>query len=84
MDVTIKNSISSCGRILCFHFFFFCLITITVIAAKNYYKNVDNEIITNNEVKLLSKFDLLLKKTTLLEAQVQRLYGLWQIKTRLI
>jgi murein DD-endopeptidase MepM/ murein hydrolase activator NlpD len=53
--------------------FLFCLITISVIAAKNYYKNVNNEIITNNEAKLLSKFDLLLKKTTLLEAQVQRL-----------
>lgn len=53
--------------------FLFCLLTITVHSAKNYYQNDDKQMISKNEVRLLSKFDKLLKKATVLEAQVQRL-----------
>ena len=49
------------------------LFTIAAMAAKNYYVNTENEIINKNEIKLLRKFDLLIQKTTSLEAQVQRL-----------
>ena len=56
--------------------FLFSLLIMTGITAINYYQNAENEMISDHEVKLLGKFELLLKKTTVLEAQVQRLHVL--------
>ena len=50
-------------------------IAITVIASKNHQAkiSIENHKISENEIKLLDKFDLLLKKVATLEAEVDRL-----------
>jgi len=51
------------------------LFAVTSFAANNYYANYSDEKlqITQNEKKLLSKFDLLLKKASTLVAEIDRL-----------
>lgn len=54
------------------------LFIVTAFSAKNYYAKYSDEQlqISHNEKKLLSKFDLLLKKVTTLEAEIDRLNSL--------
>ncbi|MEB8433697.1 M23 family metallopeptidase [Cocleimonas sp. KMM 6892] len=51
------------------------LLVITALAAKNYYSKYSDENlqISHNEKRLLNKFDLLLKKASALEAEIDRL-----------
>ena len=55
--------------------FLLTLFVVTVFSAKNYYSEYSDENLQNShhEKKLLSKFDLLLKKASTLEAEIDRL-----------